>query len=278
MMDRFPRSFLFVPGDRPKLVDSAFQSAAEAIVFDLEDSVAAHQKARAREAVRAIVTGRRTVGPPLFVRVNGPETPEATTDLRALADTLVAGLVIPKVESITSVRRIVAETGSARLILLLETPRGILRALDLAEAAGRSLLALAFGAEDFRAAMRVDTVDADLLLGFAQSMVAVAAAAVDVPAIDAPEMDFADHDRLRAGAACARAAGFHAKFAIHPAQLAIIHESFTPTPAQRTWAERVTRAYEQGSSQGLGSVRVGDRVVDAATIKRARQILARSRA
>jgi citrate lyase subunit beta/citryl-CoA lyase len=126
--------------------------------------------------------------------------------------------------------------------------------------------------------MRVDTVDADLLLGFAQSMVAVAAAAVDVPAIDAPEMDFADHDRLRAGAACARAAGFHAKFAIHPAQLAIIHESFTPTPAQRTWAERVTRAYEQGSSQGLGSVRVGDRVVDAATIKRARQILARSRA
>lgn len=278
MTEGFARSFLFVPGNRPSLVDSAFRSAAEAIVFDLEDSVGVDQKVAARKAVRSIVTTPRAAGPPLFVRVNAPDTPALTDDLRALADTPLAGLVIPKVESTPAVRRIVAEAGGTRIILLLETPRGVLRALDLAEAAGRSLVALAFGAEDFRAAMQVDAADSDALLAFTLPAVAMAAAALDVPAIDAPEMNVADADRLRARAASARAVGFRAKFAIHPVQLAIIHDTFGSTPAQRTWAERVMRAYQQASAEGRGSVRVDDRVVDAATIKRARQILERSRA
>lgn len=126
--------------------------------------------------------------------------------------------------------------------------------------------------------MWVDAADSDPLLAVALPAIAMAAAALDVPAIDAPEMDFADHERLRARATSARAVGFRAKFAIHPAQLAIIHEAFGPTPAQRLWAEHVTKAYEQGAAEGCGSVRVDDRVVDAATIRRARQILERSRA
>lgn len=273
MTAELARSWLFVPANRWKLIDSAFRSGAEAIVFDLEDSVAGDQKEAARNAVRSVLLAPRASAPPLFVRVNGPETADFSADLRALAGTPLAGLVIPKVESASAVRRVVAESGGAPLVLLLETPRGILRALDLAEAAGTSLAALAFGAEDFRAAMRVDAAGSDALMAFARSSVAVAAAAAGVPAIDAPEMDLADQDRLRARAAGARAAGFLAKFAIHPAQLAIIHDAFGPSAAQRTWAERVTRAYEEGSARGHGSVRVDDRLVDAATIQRARQIL-----
>jgi citrate lyase subunit beta/citryl-CoA lyase len=278
VIEPFPRSFLFVPANRPKLVDSAFRSGAEAIVFDLEDSVVPDQKGAAREAVRTALDEGRA-GLPLFVRINAPDTREGELDVRAFAGTKIAGLVIPKVESPAAVRQAVADAAGTPLILLLETPRGIAHAPALAEAAGRALLALAFGAEDFRATMRVDTLDAsDPLLAFALSTIAVSAAAVEARAIDAPEMDFADHDRLRARAAVARRAGFAAKFAIHPAQLPVIHEMFGPTSEQRTWAERVTRAYEEGASKGLGSVRVDDRVVDAATVRRARQILERSQA
>jgi citrate lyase subunit beta/citryl-CoA lyase len=270
---RFPRSFLFVPGNRERFVESAWRSAAEAIVFDLEDSVAPDQKAAAREAVRAIVSKPRAGAPPLFVRVNAPGRSDLAEDVRALAGAPVAGLVIPKAESAAAIEDLVAETGGLPLVLLLETPRAVLRALDLGEAAGRSLAALGFGAEDFRAAMGVDAAEFHALLAFALPAVAIAAAALDVPAIDAPEMDFANADRLRARAAAARSVGFRAKFAIHPVQVPIIHEAFAHSPAERLWAERVTRAYEQGVAAGHGSVRVEGRVVDTATIRRARQIL-----
>ncbi|MGH9349290.1 MAG: HpcH/HpaI aldolase/citrate lyase family protein [Vicinamibacterales bacterium] len=275
MTGRFARSWLFVPANRQRLIDSAFRSAADAIVFDLEDSVPADQKEAARDALRSLLLTSRAPTAPLFVRVNGPETPHFSADLRALAGTVPAGLVIPKVESACRVQQVVAESGGVPLVLLLETPRGILRALDLAEAAGPSLAALAFGAEDFCAAMRVGASGSDPLMAFAQASVVVAAAAAGVPAIDAPEMDLADASRLRAQAARACAAGFLAKFAIHPAQLAIIHDAFGPAAAERAWAERVTRAYEESRARGHGSVRVDDRLVDAATIRRARQILER---
>lgn len=277
MTEPFPRSFLFVPADRPKLVESALRSNAEAVVFDLEDAVAPDRKPVARDGVRAILDRPRQSGTPLFVRINAAGTPDAPLDLGAVAGSAASGLVIPKAESVDGIRRIAADAGGLPLILLLETPRGVLRAIDLADAAGPALAALAFGAEDFRAAMGVETLQAETLLGFALSSVAVAAAAANVPAIDAPEMSIADHERLRTRAVLARAAGFRAKFAIHPTQIATIHDVFAPTAAQRTWAERVTRAYEEGGAQGLGSVRVDDRLVDAATVRHARGIIERSR-
>jgi citrate lyase beta subunit len=274
--DAFARSLLFVPGNRPTLIDSAFRSAADAIVFDLEDSVGADQKASAREALRTLVAAHELERRALYVRINEPGTPEAHEDLRALAGARLAGIVVPKVESATVIARLLTQVAGIPLVLLLETPRGVLGALQLGEAAGSSLAGLAFGAEDFRAAMRVDPAESDPLLAFALPMIATAAAALGVPAIDAPEMNLADIGRLRARCANARALGFRAKFAIHPTQLPSIHEVFSPTSAERLWAERVTRAYEDGTAAGRGSVRLDDRLVDAATVKRARQILERS--
>jgi citrate lyase subunit beta / citryl-CoA lyase len=273
----YARSFLFVPGNRPSLIESALRSKAEAIVFDLEDSVPPEQKSAARDAVRSIVGRPRTHGPPLFVRINLPGSSDARDDLDSLATLRFAGFVVPKVEATADVDSVVEDAEGTPLVLLLETPRGVLRALDLAEAAGSSLAALAFGAEDYRAAMRVASGDAESLLTFALSMVAAAASAVNVPAIDAPEMQIGDRDRLRTRCEAARTLGFRSKFAIHPAQLPIIHDIFGPSSAEREWAERVTRAYEEAQAEGRGSVRLDDRAIDAATVKHARQILERSR-
>lgn len=274
----FARSFLFVPGNRPTLIASALQSVAEAIVFDLEDSVPVDQKASARERVRSVIATAGADASKLFVRFNGPSSPHASDDMRALAGVPIAGIVVPKVESAADVEKTLTDSGATPLVLLLETPRGVLRALEIADAAGPALVALAFGAEDFRAAMRVDLAESDSLLAFALPMIAMAAAAAGVPAIDAPEMTLGDEPRLRARCASARALGCRAKFAIHPTQLTTIHEVFAPTAAERRWAERVTHAYEHSRADGRGSVRVDDRVVDEATVKRARQILERSQA
>jgi len=271
-----PRSFLFVPGDRRKLIDSALRSAAEALVFDLEDSVVEDRKPAARAQVAAVLRGT-SAAVPCYVRVNGAETPHFSDDVAALAETPCAGLVIPKVESADLVRLAVARAAPMGVVLLVETPRGVLRALDLAEAAGDKLRALAFGAEDLRAAMQVDAADSDALVAFALPLIAVAAAAVPVPAIDAPELDITNEERLRQRAAAARALGFVAKFAIHPAQLPAIHDAFSATAGQRQWAERVSEAYERGRAEGRGSVRLDDRMIDAATLKRARDILERTR-
>ena len=272
-MTPFPRSFLFVPADRPRLVDSAFRSAADALVFDLEDAIAPDRKAAARDAAADILADARAAARPVFVRVNGPATADGDADLRALADRRCAGYVIPKTEAVEQVHHVSRLTAGARLVLLIETPRGVLRALDLADAAGASLAALAFGAEDFRTGMRVERAGSEPLVGFARHAVSVAAAAAGVPAIDTPEMNLTDADGLRDAACAARAAGFAAKFAIHPSQLEIIHGAFAPSDAERAWADRVTRAYDEAAANGHGSVRVDDHVVDAVTVERARQVL-----
>ena len=160
-------------------------------MFDLEDSVVDEQKAAARTMVRAVLDAHR--GPvPCYVRVNGADIRHFSDDVAALAQSPCAGIVVPKVESIDGVRRVVAEANGLGVVLLLETPRGMLRALDLADAAGDSLRALAFGAEDLRASMRVDASESAALIAFALPTIAAAAAAVGVPAIDSPELDITD--------------------------------------------------------------------------------------
>ena len=276
MIDAAPRSFLFVPGNRQKLIDSALRSTAEALVFDLEDSVIDEQKATARTMVRAVLDAN-ICKVPCYVRVNGADSLHFADDVEALVQSPCAGIVVPKVESIEDVRLIATAANGLGLVLLLETPRGVLRALDLAEAAGNSLRALAFGAEDLRASMHVDASESDALIAFALPQIAAAATAAGVPAIDSPELGINDEDRLRTRAVSARAVGFSAKFAIHPAQLPVIHHVFGTTTAQREWAERVSHAYERGKAEGHGSVRIDDRMIDAATLKRARDILERTR-
>lgn len=278
----FPRSFLFVPANRSRMIENAFRSSAEAVVLDLEDAVPPDQKAAARQVIAAIVPAAPKDREQLFVRVNAAGTAECDEDLRMAASVPLAGVVVPKVERPEDLRcvgetldRLEAARGARRLavIALLETPLGILRAADLAGAAPARVTALALGAEDYRAAMGVDLAEAGGLVDFARAMVATAAAAAGLPAIDTPEPDVRDLERLRRETQRARGFGFRAKFAVHPAQLPVIHDVLMPTSAQREWAERVVRAYEQAAAEGRGSVELDGRMIDAATARRARTLL-----
>jgi citrate lyase subunit beta/citryl-CoA lyase len=219
----FPRSLLFVPANRTEMFARAWESEAEAVVFDLEDSVLPAQKGAARDALVTLSPPKGWTRP-IFVRVNALGTDNFDLDLRAMASTAIslAGVVLPKVERADQVRA-AQKAQPLALVLLIETPGGVMRAAG-------------------------------------------------VPAIDAPLLTLDDPDRLRAAARRAKALGFQAMFAVHPAQIPVIHEGFAGG-ADRAWALRAVDAYERAARDGHGSVALDGRVIDEATMKRARDIL-----
>ena len=273
----FPRSLLFVPANRAAMFARAFESEAQAIVFDLEDSVPADQKAAGREAVASL---RPPEGwsRPIFVRLNSCGTETFDADVGAAASAPVAGVILPKVERAADVRATDKALAARErpdhplaLILLVETPGGVLRVAELVDCGVKRVAAFAFGGEDYRVGLGVDTLD-PVSANFARATVANAAAAAHVPAIDAPDLQVNDVARLRTATRHARSLGFRAKFAIHPSQVSVIHEEFA-SGEDHLWAARVVEVYERAVGEGKGSVALDGRMVDEATVKRAKEIL-----
>ena len=272
----FPRSLLFVPAHQPRMLARAWSAGAEALVLDLEDSVPADGKATARAAVAALAPPDAWPGP-IFVRVNAWGLPEFAEDARALAGSCIDGVVLPKSERADDARRAAAALASApAIVLLVETARGIVSAAELADSGIPRLAGLAFGAEDYRASMDAGVSPDPALFDFARLAIATAAAAAGIAAIDAPELDVADLDGLRAATRRARGLGFRAKFAIHPSQVPIIHEALGDPDAERAWAARVVEAYDRAAAGGRGAAALDGRMIDRATVRRARAILERS--
>lgn len=280
----FPRTFLFVPANRADMFTRAWESDAQAVILDLEDSVPAAHKEAARNVLLTLELPANWERP-VFVRLNSHGSDEFEKDLRTVTTmrTPVAGVVLPKVEyaaQVVAVDKVIAELErpdqSLALILLVETPAGVMRVAELADCGVKRVYAFAFGAEDYRAGMRLDTLD-PALADFARAAVSNAAAAAGVQAIDAPLLHVDTPDVLRAAAERARALGFAAKFAIHPSQVSVIHEAFAPNALaggiDRAWALRALEAYERAVRDGKGSVALDGRMIDEATMKHVREVL-----
>ncbi|MGH9256519.1 MAG: HpcH/HpaI aldolase/citrate lyase family protein, partial [Vicinamibacterales bacterium] len=251
------RSLLFVPGTRQDRFSKAMNAGADAVAFDLEDSVEATQKERARALIAGFLLQPAPSEALRLVRFNPVDTAAGQADLEFFRDVMgFDGILLPKVETpgmLEAVGRIFgprALTGTAPpLFPLLESPRAILRAADIA-AADALVAALLFGAEDLTAQLAVPrTVDGEELL-FARSQVALAAAAVGAEAIDAVFTNLDDLAALQRDCARARAVGFRGKMAIHPRQVPVINEAFTPAPSDVERARRVVEAYETAQAAG----------------------------
>ena len=280
----FPRSLMFVPANRTHMFVRAFESEAHALIFDLEDAVPPSHKEAARDALLS-VDPPATWTRPIFVRINAHDSGIFEEDLRAATNmrASIAGIVLPKVESaaqVVAIDRAIASCEapgqSLALILLIETPAGVMRVAEIADCGVQRVVALAFGAEDYRAGMRLDAL-APSLANFARASVVNAAAAVGISAIDGPFLQFDAPEVLRAATLDARALGFHAKFAIHPVQLNVIHEAFADGAVaggiDRAWALRAAEVYAQAERDGHGSVALDGRMIDEATMKRVREVL-----
>jgi citrate lyase beta subunit len=272
---------LFVPGTRNDRFSKAMNAGADAVAFDLEDSVDATQKERARTLIAEFLSQPPSSTVLRFVRFNPVETATGQADLEFFRDLEgFDGILLPKVETpavLETVGRMFGSRASAGkappLLPLLESPRAVLRAPEIA-AADAPVAALLFGAEDLTARLAVPrTIEGEELV-FPRAQVALAAAAVGAEAIDAVVTSLDDLAALRRDGERARAVGFRGKMAIHPRQVPVINEVFTPSPADIERARRIVDAYEAARTAGEGVTRMDNQMIELPVVERARRTLA----
>jgi citrate lyase subunit beta / citryl-CoA lyase len=267
-----PRTYLFVPGNRPERFAKALGSGADAIVLDLEDAVAPAGKGAARDA---IAQWRRQAGDAdrarIVVRINDARSSAFVDDLRLLRDARIAAVMLPKAEAAAQVQAVRAAVPEGGVLALIESALGVAKAQEVAEADG--VVRLVFGTLDYALDLDLDIVDSAEGLSHAASMLALASRIAGLAAPVAgvtPQLD--DGQRLLADLAWSRRHGFCAKLCVHPRQVAPIHSALAPSPQAIEWARRVLAA----ESASPGAAQLDGRMVDRPVVLQAQRTLRRA--
>jgi len=270
------RSWLYAPGNNPRLLERVFTGGADAVILDLEDAVPPGEKLRARAMVAEAVRARAgRAGPAVFVRVNHPDTGLAQADVEAALGPGLDGLRIPKVESADIVRLVDSWTGqSVPLVCILESAAGVLMAREIAAASPR-VMTLAFGAADFLRDIDGSATPDALETLYARSHVVLAARAGGVrPPVEGVFTRLDDAAGLEHTTRQSRALGFFGRAALHPRQVPVINAVYTPSEAEITRAREVVQTAAVAETVGSGALRLpnGD-FVDVAIVRRAQATL-----
>ncbi|MCY3544443.1 MAG: CoA ester lyase [Chloroflexi bacterium] len=277
------RSLLFVPGNQPRMLERASGLKPDAFIPDMEDSVPDDEKANARVVTASYLAQLAAAGARVIPRVNSLETGLLDDDLAAVVGEHISGVSVGKIytpEDIATIsgklesleRDAGLEVGSISLVPWIETAQAIVNLYAICTASPR-IIGVAFGAEDFTNDMGIERTESETETYFARNSIAVAARAADVLALDTPYFGFRDPDGLRDNAQTAKQYGFKGKFAIHPAQIDIINQTFSPSAAEIEQARRVVEAYREAEGRGRGSTSLDGRVVDVPVVKRAEALL-----
>lgn len=260
------RSYLFAPGHNGKLLAKVFGAGADAVILDLEDAVPPDAKATARRFVARALTDH-----PAWVRVNAARTNWCEADLEAVAQ-LAFGIRIPKTESVQDVEWVTDRipTGTP-LICAIESARGVLAAQAIAAAPG--VRHLAMGGVDLQ--HNLSAGNGNLQTLYVRSHLVLASRAADIgPPIDSVYPRLGDTAGLREQAGFARSLGFFGKSAIHPSQLKVLHEVFSPSEDELGWAQTVLAAFEAAGHEAL--CMPSGEFVDLPVVDRARRLLERA--
>ena len=296
-MMRAPRSVLAVPASNLGMAEKALASQADAVFLDLEDAVAPDEKADARgkivQALQELDWGNR----PTLYRSNALDTPYFYRDVIEVVEEAgdrLDGILIPKVqrpEDLHVAATLLYQTelsaglepGKIKIEGQIESARGLVSVDGIASATGR-LMALHFGPGDFAASVRMPQTSIGVMdewdevypghrFHYAMQRIVVAARAADLRAVDGPVADYRDEDGLRKSCLLARSLGFDGKWCIHPAQIETVNEVFQPTEDETEWAKKVLKAYEEASAAGRGAITLDGQMIDAASIRMARNTL-----
>ena len=272
------RSVLFLPGSIPRALEKARALPADGLIFDLEDAVAPDMKDTARASVAAALTAGGYAPRELVLRVNPLDTAWGHADLAGAATLPIDAVLLPKVESAERVRLTVDLLDSLgappelAVWCMIETPRGVLAAADIAAASPR-LGALVLGTSDLTKDLRARETGDRLPLLTAFGLVLLAARAFGRAVLDGVHLDLADADGFAAACWQGREFGFDGKTLIHPQQIEPANTAFTPGPDEVAHARRLIAAYEAANAAGKGAIRVEGRLVEALHVDEARRIL-----
>lgn len=294
---RVCRSVLAVPASEWKNIERGPSSGADLFFLDLEDATAPSEKASARQSVIRAIKDLDWQGRPTFYRMNSLETPYWYRDVIEAVEEAGEGLdliLVPKVERPEDLRTLDTllhsveitaglEPGKVKLEAQIETAKGLTNIDAIANATER-LEALVFGPGDYAASVRMPQTSIGTMdewdeaypghrFHYAMHRIVIAARAADLRAIDGPVANYRDEEGLRKSSLVARSLGFDGKWCIHPGQVETVNEVFSPTEKELEWARKVMGVYEEANAAGSGSISVDGQMVDAASIKMARNAL-----
>ena len=281
------RSWLFAPGDSERKMEKATASAADIVLIDLEDAVSEAEKPKARPMVSAFLKANAKHRERLWVRINPIQGPHALADLAAVLPAVPGGIMLPKPRGradaellnhyLTALEAATgAAPGTTKVILLVgETAEGVLAAVSYIGVP--RLSAMTWGAEDLATELgaisnRAEDGSYDFTYQLARSLCLVGAGAAGVPAIETIHGDFRDEAGLRKRTAQVRRAGFRGMLAIHPAQVDVINETFTPSAAEREAAQEIVDLF--AANPGAGAIGYKGAMLDRPHLARAQAVLA----
>ncbi len=283
---RLRRTKLYLPGNNPNMLLRGHLFNPDGVILDLEDAVAMSEKDAARILVRDVLRRGDFGKCEVTVRINAMDTDLWRSDIETVVPCGIDGIRIPKVENpkdiaimdealshIESKAKI--KVGKTLIFCLLETALGIWNAYDIAKAS-RRIAAICPGGEDLRADLKTTrSENSEELIG-PRRIVVLAAHAAGVDALDTVYADITDDSGLRRETEWVKQLGYQGKSVIHPNQIPIIHDVFTPTPKEIEQAKKIVEAAADAAARGLGAVQVDGKMVDKPVVKRAEYTLQRA--
>jgi len=277
------RSLLYIPGNNPGMIQNCAIYGADGVLLDLEDAISMAEKDSARKLVKHALRSLDFGSVEKVVRINGRDTPYFMADLEEIIPARPDAIRLPKTDSaddVIEVDRIISriekdcgmEPGSVRIQAMLETARAIVNAVSIASASPRPI-GLTLGGQDLAADLGIKVSKHGLELLYAKSAVVIAAKANGLLAFDTVYTDINDLEGLKDQAMMSVSLGFSGKAAIHPSQISVIHEAFTPDPKEVKKALAVMRGAREAEERHLGVVSVDGRMVDAPVVAQAERVL-----
>src|SRR6266498_3092629 len=282
------RALLYMPGDDRRKIEKSTTLGVDCICMDMEDGVAMTRKVEARaviaQAMKELIFGESE----RCIRINSIGSGFESFDLAAALSAEPDTIVVPKVESAEQVKWVSEhietyevssnhDIGSFRLLVGVETAKGILNLKEIAEADKR-LEAIIFGAEDYAASIGAKRTKEATEVLYARQAVVTACAANDLQAIDMVFIDFRDRTGLRAEAEQGAGFGFSGKQIIHPNQVSAVQEAFTPSADAIEYAKRIIESFELSQREGKGAYALDGKMIDMPLLKNAQKVLERARA
>jgi citrate lyase subunit beta/citryl-CoA lyase len=279
------RSLLFVPAHRPRFIEKAPESPADAICLDLEDSVPWNEKPKARDAAAEAIPSMPRTGYMLLVRVNGLETGLLEEELEAIVGPGLDGISLPKADTSRTMQHVDAvlthlekmrglPEGQVKVIPWIELALAVVNAYEICTST-RRCIAASFGAEDFSTDMGLKRTQEGQEIAWPRAAMAVACRAANVLPIDTPDTNYKDLEHFERDCRYALSVGYRGKYCIHPSQVEICNRIFSPDPAEVEEARKIVEVFErEGVAKGLGAIGMEGKLVDIPVYVRAQRLLA----
>jgi len=280
-MTQLFRSLIFVPGNNPRFLEKAKKIQADIVCFDLEDSVPDDEKTIARKLIKNALKSRSEYSSSIFVRTNSPLSGKITSDLKEIIQKGIDGIVIPKVNNITELKKIQKTLSGLekskklkpiQIIPSIESAEGVVNSYPIASF-GKRVTAIVFGIFDLLNDLGVEYTKDSPGGKYSRYKIPVDAAAAGISAIDGIWQDLNDLKGLQKDCNFGKSLGYAGKSVIHPDQISMVHKSFYPNKTEISWAEKVCKVYLESTKKGKGATTVDGKMIDEVHYKQAQALL-----